>query len=212
MNETCILVDPNDKVIGSASKKDSHLVDANGRVKLHRALSVYLFNSQGDLLLHRRSKHKITYPNLFTNTCCSHPLYNIEEEREEKEQLGIRKAARRKLNQELGTPLNQIQLEDLTYLMRFIYHDSGNGVWGEHELAYMFILQKDVDLNPNPSEIGELRYIKRENFHRDILALDAPLSPWFNIILRNYLQNWWDNLDNLEKCKDHQTIQSFDIK
>ncbi|XP_055681262.1 isopentenyl-diphosphate Delta-isomerase 1-like [Lutzomyia longipalpis] len=206
LDENCILVDINDKVIGSASKADCHRVDENGHVKLHRSFSVYLFNTNGDMLIQRRSKHKITYPNLFTNTCCSHPLYDIEGEREEKDVLGVRRAARRKLNQELGIPMDQIQLADLTYLMRMHYHDSGNGDWGEHEIIHMLILQKDFDLNPNPSEIAEVRYIKRENFQRDILALPVPLTPWFHLIFKNQLKFWWDNLDNLEKFKDPHTI------
>uniref|UniRef100_A0A1B0GLS6 isopentenyl-diphosphate Delta-isomerase n=2 Tax=Lutzomyia longipalpis TaxID=7200 RepID=A0A1B0GLS6_LUTLO len=208
MNDSCMLVNANDKVIGKASKSDCHLVDTYGKVKLHRGFSVYLFNSQGDLVIHRRSKHKITYPNFVTNTCCSHPLHDIEEEREEKDAIGVRKAARRQLNRELGIPLDQIKLEDLNYVMRLYYHDAGNDIWGEHEIAYMFVMQKDVDIKPNPSEIDEIYYIKRENYHRDILEMDAPLTPWFALILKHRLANWWDNLGNLEKCTDH-SIQSF---
>ncbi|XP_055681130.1 isopentenyl-diphosphate Delta-isomerase 1-like [Lutzomyia longipalpis] len=165
LNETCILLDRNDKAIGSASKADCHRVEKDGKAKLHRGVSVILFNMNGDMLLQRRSKYKLTYPSLFANTCCSHPLYNIKEEREEKDQLGVRRAARRKLNQELGIPMDQIQLENFNYITRFYMHSSENGR-GEHEIGYGFILQKDVDINPNPSEIDEVRYIKHENFQR----------------------------------------------
>lgn len=54
---------------------------------LHRAFSVFLFNSEGKLLLQQRSKDKITFALDWTNTCCSHPLYTSEELVEE-EQLG----------------------------------------------------------------------------------------------------------------------------
>ena len=65
MAEEVILVDDNDKAIGSASKKDSHLQPG----KLHRAFSVFLINSEGKLLLQRRAAAKITFPMLWTNTC-----------------------------------------------------------------------------------------------------------------------------------------------
>lgn len=57
--ENCILVDEFDQVIGQSSKRDCHRLDENGRIKLHRAFSVFLFNSQGDMLIQRRSTHKV---------------------------------------------------------------------------------------------------------------------------------------------------------
>lgn len=60
LHEKCFLVDGNDKIIGSASKKDCHLVSKNGDVLLHRAFSVFLFNKKGDLLLQKRSAHKVS--------------------------------------------------------------------------------------------------------------------------------------------------------
>ena len=59
MNENCLLVDENDNIIGQSSKKDCHLVQSNGSVKLHRAFSVFLFNSKGEMLLQRRSPYKV---------------------------------------------------------------------------------------------------------------------------------------------------------
>lgn len=62
-NENCILVDKNDKNIGSASKRDCHKVDGDD-VRLHRAFSVFLFNKNGDMLLQKRSNHKVKFPRL----------------------------------------------------------------------------------------------------------------------------------------------------
>ena len=59
--ENCILVDSNDKAIGSASKKDCHKVEGEN-IKLHRAFSVFLFNKSGDMLLQKRSSHKVKIP------------------------------------------------------------------------------------------------------------------------------------------------------
>lgn len=57
--ENCILVNENDEAVGSASKRDCHRVNADGQVKLHRAFSVFLFNSNGDMLVQRRASHKV---------------------------------------------------------------------------------------------------------------------------------------------------------
>lgn len=59
LDEECILVDHNDRVIGSTSKKDCHRVYNGNEIKLHRAFSVFLFNSNGDMLIQRRSKQKV---------------------------------------------------------------------------------------------------------------------------------------------------------
>ena len=73
--DECIAVDWDDNMIGSVSKKDSHIFSIDDpRGKLHRAFSVFLFNSEGKLLLQQRAKDKITFPGVWTNTCCSHPL------------------------------------------------------------------------------------------------------------------------------------------
>ncbi len=105
--EECILVDENDRAIGSDSKKNCHLNEHIRNGKLHRAFSVFLFNSQGELLLQQRASSKITFPEFFTNTCCSHPLYR-KEELEEENTLGVRRAARRKLEHELGISQDKV--------------------------------------------------------------------------------------------------------
>ncbi len=113
--EECILVDENDIVIGSDTKKNCHLNTNIEKGMLHRAFSVFLFNQEGKLLLQQRATAKITFPECFTNTCCSHPLYRVEELAEEEEEeeggvsaVGVRRAARRKLEQELGIPTREV--------------------------------------------------------------------------------------------------------
>lgn len=69
LQDECILVDTNDVIVGHASKKTSHVFSKqNPRGLLHRAFSVFLFNSDGKLLLQQRSKEKITFPGVWTNT------------------------------------------------------------------------------------------------------------------------------------------------
>ncbi|XP_073820506.1 isopentenyl-diphosphate delta isomerase [Musca autumnalis] len=210
LEEQCILVDENDKVIGHTSKADCHRVDPTTKgVKLHRAFSVFLFNTKGEMLVQKRSDHKITFPNTYTNTCCSHPLYEIEVERDELNCFGIRKAAQRRLNYELGIPTNQIRPENFHYLTRIHYANTGDGTWGEHEIDYILFLQKDVDIKPNMNEVSDVRFVKRQNIDEEILKFDAPLTPWFQLILKNHLKVWWDNLHQLKKFEDHKNIYRY---
>ncbi|XP_045461280.1 isopentenyl-diphosphate Delta-isomerase 1 [Harmonia axyridis] len=210
MSENCFLVSRQDKVIGTASKRDCHKVQANGNILLHRALSVFLFNSHGDLLLQKRSSEKITYPDHYTNSCCSHPIADIPGEEVEENALGVKRAAIRRLNFELGIPLDSMKVEDFTYLTRIIYKDEGNGKWGEHEIDYILFLKGDYKLKPNPNEISEISYVPRTEVDNYIPTLSGPLTPWFNLILKHRLKLWWDNLDDLESYVEHKKILKFD--
>lgn len=115
LEERCILVDQHDHECGHATKRDCHRL-VNGQIPLHRAFSVFLFNTKDELLLQQRSSTKITFPDHFTNSCCSHPLYEIEHERNDLE--GVKAAACRRLKFELGIPTNQCQPKDLQYITR----------------------------------------------------------------------------------------------
>ena len=76
MEENCIVVDDDDNIIGKDSKVNCHLKKG----KLHRAFSVLLFNSEDKLLIQQRADEKITFPSIWANSCCSHPLYQDGEE------------------------------------------------------------------------------------------------------------------------------------
>ncbi|XP_043792607.1 isopentenyl-diphosphate Delta-isomerase 1 isoform X1 [Apis laboriosa] len=209
LQERCILVDSYDKSIGDATKKECHIVNPDGQVLLHRAFSVFLFNNKGELLLQKRSATKVTFPNHYTNTCCSHPLFEISEETEEHDAIGIRRAARRRLNYELGIPLSQISISDFVYLTR-IHYFAVESEWGEHEIDYVLFIQKDnLKLDPNPDEISELCWISQSEINNFVKNLNAPLTPWFKLILENKLPEWWNNLHSLKKLQDHNTIQRF---
>jgi isopentenyl-diphosphate Delta-isomerase len=70
-----------------------------------------------------------------------------------------------------------VRPENFHYLTRIHYIDRGDGVWGEHEIDYILFLQKDIDVKPNPAEVSEVRWIKKENLEKDIASLNAPLTP-----------------------------------
>ena len=101
---------------------------------LHRAFSAFIFRpSDAKLLLQQRASEKITFPDMWTNTCCSHPLDDFKEEKVEKDQLGVRVAASRKLEHELGIPKSQTPIDGFQYLTRIHYLAPSDGMWGEHE-------------------------------------------------------------------------------
>jgi isopentenyl-diphosphate delta-isomerase len=151
MDERCILVDEQDKAIGAMDKKtcvscvhfylvfyssfhSGHLMENINKGLLHRAFSAFVFRpSDGKLLLQQRASEKITFPDMWTNTCCSHPLDDFEEEKVEEDQLGVRVAATRKLEHELGIPKTQAPADQFQYLTRIHYLAPSNGIWGEHE-------------------------------------------------------------------------------
>lgn len=108
---------------------------------LHRAFSVFLFDSNNKLLLQQRAAEKITFPNMWTNTCCSHPLDVSGETGADLVQSveGAKRAARRKLNQELGIKAEQVPIDKFQFLTRIHYKaPNGDGKWGEHESKRSF--------------------------------------------------------------------------
>ena len=102
MFEEVILVDPSDQEIGAMEKMEAH-----EKGLLHRAFSVLLFNSSGELLLQQRSLGKYHSPGLWTNTCCSHP-------RPAEKTLD---AANRRLQEEMGLQTALSEIFHFTYLI-----------------------------------------------------------------------------------------------
>lgn len=102
---------------------------------LHRAFSVFLFDSNNRLLLQERASEKITFPDMWTNTCCSHPLGVPGETGDHLQAAvqGAKRAAQRKLNHELGVEAEQVPLDNFHFLTRIHYKAPSDGKWGEHE-------------------------------------------------------------------------------
>ncbi|GAX82867.1 hypothetical protein CEUSTIGMA_g10293.t1 [Chlamydomonas eustigma] len=206
--DECILVDENDCIVGHSNKYDCHrFVPGQPQGLLHRAFSVFLFNSEGHLLLQQRAKGKVTFPLVWTNTCCSHPLYGQTPDEVDTDEgcvldgsvLGIKHAAIRKLQHELGIPANELSLDSFRFLTRLHYCAADKATWGpmaewgEHEMDYILFIQvPKVTLNPNPEEVEAIRYVgKKELF--DMMQLDSRCSwsPWFKIIADRLLPKWY---------------------
>ncbi|WVN88312.1 isopentenyl-diphosphate delta-isomerase [Cryptococcus depauperatus CBS 7841] len=194
MEERCILVDSEDKAYGEGSKKVCHLMSNISTGLLHRAFSVFLFRpSDGRLLLQKRAAEKITFPNMWTNTCCSHPLY-IKPELVESNQAGVKAAAIRKLPQELGIPEKQLKPEDFIFLTRIHYLAPSDGLWGEHEIDYILFATVNVDHECNPNEVSDARYVSKAELETMFDDHKNSFTPWFRLIARDLLFPWWDEM------------------
>ncbi|XP_049390784.1 isopentenyl-diphosphate Delta-isomerase I-like [Solanum stenotomum] len=214
--DECILVDENDHVVGHDTKYNCHLMEKiEAENLLHRAFSVFLFNSKYELLLQQRSATKVTFPLVWTNTCCSHPLYR-ESELIEENALGVRNAAQRKLLDELGIPAEDVPVDEFTPLGRILYKAPSDGKWGEHELDYLLFMVREVNMKPNPDEVAEVKYVNREQLKELLRKADAgeeglKLSPWFRLVVDNFLFKWWDHLEKgtLKEVIDMKTIHKL---
>lgn len=112
-----------------------HLMTNIDKGLLHRAFSVFLFNDKNELLLQQRASEKITFPDMWTNTCCSHPLGIPGETGSTLPDAieGVKRAAQRKLDHELGIKKEQVPIEKFQFLTRIHYKAPSDGKWGEHE-------------------------------------------------------------------------------
>mmetsp|Transcript_37006 Transcript_37006/g.54343 ORF Transcript_37006/g.54343 Transcript_37006/m.54343 type:complete len:290 (+) Transcript_37006:68-937(+) len=232
--DTVLVLDDKDNVIGSASKKESHVFSAKQpRGILHRAFSVFLFDeTTGDLLLQRRASTKITFPNVWTNTCCSHPLHGMVPPEVDSPQdvkdgttLGAKNAAVRKLWHELGIPPEQVPVEKFKFLTRLHYWAADTvthgqeSPWGEHEIDYVLFItipdaKKTLTIEPHPEEVDGIQWVNKSEL---IKGMKTGLwSPWFRLIVQKWLiapSGWWENLDETMKTDkqcDYDNIHEFD--
>ena len=198
MSEAIIAVDESDNEIGDISKVEAH--HSSGR--LHRAFSVLLFDSNNRLLLQKRASHKVTFPNVWANSCCSHPLYS-ESERELTDALGVKRAAVRKLNQELGISEDQVPLNDFNFVTKMIYSSRMNEEWIEREIDHILIIKADVDVNFNENEVSEIKWVSQEELEELLVAEvegDGEIAPWFRCIASRLMTDeWWQAVGDSEK-------------
>ncbi|KXX77939.1 Isopentenyl-diphosphate Delta-isomerase [Madurella mycetomatis] len=210
MDEVCIVTDEDDKPIGTASKKLCHLMTNIDKGLLHRAFSVFLFNDKNELLLQQRASEKITFPDMWTNTCCSHPL-NVSTETGSSLPdaiLGVKRAAQRKLEHELGIKAEQVPLDQFRFLTRIHYKAPSNGQWGEHEIDYILFIKANVDLDINKNEVQAVQYVSADGLKKQFEDPSLKFTPWFKLICESMLFEWWQHLNSgLDKYENEQHIR-----
>ena len=170
MEERCIVLDENDNILRDGSKKECHLMTNIRDGLLHRAFSCFIFHPDtGKLLLQKHAPEKITFPNMWTNTCCSHPLM-VRAEMDGAE--GAKRAAQRKLEHELGVPPSELPIETFQYLTRIHYLAPSNGLWGEHESVFMLTVDyilfvvANPTLSVNANEVCDVQWVSPEELRK----------------------------------------------
>src|SRR3990167_4658266 len=158
--ESLILVDAHDRDVGYKDKLTCHL----GKGLLHRAFSLFIFNSNGELLIQQRSPQKKLWPLYWSNSCCSHPIYGET----------IENAIERRLQQELGFTTQ------LQYLYKFQYQVAYLNIGSEHELCSVFIGHHDAaSLTVNRNEIADWQFISIQNLTKMMARYQDQITPWF---------------------------------
>uniref|UniRef100_A0A914HHE8 isopentenyl-diphosphate Delta-isomerase n=1 Tax=Globodera rostochiensis TaxID=31243 RepID=A0A914HHE8_GLORO len=197
LEEPCIEVNQRDEPIGSVSKRECHT-----KPILHRAFSVFLFDTNNRLVLQKRSQTKVTFPGVWTNTCCSHPHFLDEEWSGEE---GTKRAAKRKLNHELGIDVDPGHMH---VMGRYIYKAASDDVWMEHELDYAICVPNFAStIKPNPEEVDEVRLVTQQQLEHMFAEQSFQFSPWFTLFYSfQWLNLWWNNTRTLEAFKDPKNI------
>ena len=179
--EQLIIVDKDDREIGYKEKDECHLIP----VELHRAFSIFIFNSKGELLIQKRARSKKTWPGYWTNACCSHPRKGET----------LKKATERRLKEELGfvCPLKR--------LFSFHYKADYDSLYGEHEIDHVFVGIYDGKVVPNSEEVEMYTFIKIDALLEDIRNSPHQFTPWFKQALPEVLTyNIWGS-DTVIKVK-----------
>uniref|UniRef100_A0A915PUJ2 isopentenyl-diphosphate Delta-isomerase n=1 Tax=Setaria digitata TaxID=48799 RepID=A0A915PUJ2_9BILA len=160
------------------------------------------------MILQKRSAQKITFPSVWTNACCSHPLWNEHEICTDMNNIGIRRAARRKLQHELG--IQSADIDKMKVMGRFLYKAMYDDNWGEHEIDYVIVLRVcDVkQIRANPEEVDAVATVSSiEELHEILKSNKSSFSPWFNLFVQqNFLRNWWRDLNRLDELIDSKII------
>jgi len=157
-----ILVDEQDRIIGAMDKMEAHQKGI-----LHRAFSILIFNSKGELLLQKRSMNKYHSGGLWTNACCSHPFPDEP----------MDQATRERLKHEMGI---DIQPE---FAYKFLYKSKLDKDLIEHELDHVFTGVFDGQPVVNSDEVEDWKFINVQALRTDIGQHPGHYTVWFQLIM-----------------------------
>lgn len=158
LRDKVILVDQNDLEVGTIDKMEAHI-----KGMLHRAFSIFLFNSKKEMLIHQRAAGKYHGGGLWTNACCSHPQPGEE----------LKASAMERLYFEMGLQC------DLQKAFSFIYHAPVENSLIEHEYDHVYIGFTDDTPIPNPEEVQDYRWISTPDLKREIATEPDKFTFWF---------------------------------
>ncbi|MFL2610927.1 MAG: isopentenyl-diphosphate Delta-isomerase [Flavobacteriaceae bacterium] len=161
--EKVILVDKEDFQLGLMPKMEAHRKGV-----LHRAFSVFIFNTSNSLLLQKRSKLKYHSPGLWTNTCCSH----------QRDGENTIEAAKRRLNEEMGFNV------DIKEIFSFIYKANLKNDLIEHEFDHVLVGHTDLNPNINITEVEDWKWVDLSFLEQDLDRNPNIYTEWFKIIFK----------------------------
>lgn len=165
MKERVVLVDKAGNEIGCEDKIAVHV---NGA--LHRAFSIFVFSSQGKLLIQQRNWSKYHTPGLWSNTCCSHPRPGEV----------LAQAVRRRLIEEMGFVCDLVEMFTCRYELML----DNNMI--EHELNHVFIGCYDGDPLPDPAEVEDWRWQNMQDLSGEVSRSPDLFTPWFKLMMKDY--------------------------
>lgn len=166
--EQVVLVDTEDRELGTMEKMLAH-----EKGVLHRAFSIFVFNSKGEMLLQQRALHKYHSPGLWTNTCCSHPRPGES----------LQDAVERRIEEEMGM---QCEMKEVFH---FVYKAGFDNGLIEHELDHVFTAISDDEPNINPDEVASWKYISTADLEQEIANHPDQFTPWLKIAFPQLMAN-----------------------
>lgn len=156
-----VLLDEAGAPAGSAPKAEVH----HGDTPLHLGFSCYVVDADNRLLVTQRALTKRTFPGVWSNSFCGHPLPG--------EPLGA--AVHRRALDELGLRLGPVTV----VLPDFRYRAEMSGVV-ELEICPVTLARVDtgVPLDPRREEVAEWRWEPWSEFAATVVAGRHPVSQW----------------------------------
>ncbi|HEX6224093.1 MAG TPA: isopentenyl-diphosphate Delta-isomerase [Chryseolinea sp.] len=156
-----VLVNDDDSAIAVMEKLEAHR-----KGLLHRAFSIFIFNSQDEMLLQQRAGNKYHGGGLWTNACCSHPQWGED----------IKQSAAQRLQYEMGISC------DLEHLFKFTYRATVENNLIEHELDYIFAGYTDATPSINIGEVQNYRWIRPETLILELQSQPEIFTAWFKVL------------------------------
>ncbi len=167
MAEYVVLVNENDEPLGTMEKMEAH-----EKGLLHRAFSIFIFNAQGEMLIHQRAKHKYHSGGLWTNACCSHPRENENPVQ----------AAHRRLMEEMGFDC------ELKKAFEFTYKSKLDNELTEHEYDHVFLGEYGSEPPFNTDEVADYKYIAVDELLVNINENPELYTEWFKIAIKKVVE------------------------
>ena len=169
-DEPLVLVNDADDEVGFATKQHCH--DGDGL--LHRAFSVFLFSSDGDVLLQQRSSQKRLWPGAWSNSCCSHPRRGET----------LSGAIDRRLREELALEA------PLRFLFKFRYHARYASAGAEHEMCHVFVGPLLGQPTVNANEIASTTMMPAALLDEELAARPDRYTPWLKLEWVRVRETW----------------------